>query len=371
MTSICSVGRLGTNPKVGLVSQASLGQYGRPMPELGEFVIAHHTKIQQMGGSADEINRLLTAIKLAAKVVNREINKAGLTDILGSAANINVQGEQQQKLDVFANITFMEALRNRQVVCGVCSEEDDDFILVNPDASYVVLMDPLDGSSNIDVNAAVGTIFSIYKRVTPVGSPAQLEDFLQCGRNQIIAGYVVYGSSTILVMTFGHGVHGFTLEPSLGTFFLSHPNMKFPPHGKIYSVNQGNILSFPKPYRDYIGYCQQEKQGEGSKACGPLTLRYIGSLIADFHRNLLKGGIFLYPPTRKDPSGKLRLLYECNPIAFLASHAGGVATTGSENILDVKPTSLHQRSPFIVGPTDMVETLATFFSENTKPALQE
>ncbi|XP_055388741.1 fructose-1,6-bisphosphatase class 1-like [Condylostylus longicornis] len=314
----------------------------KPVPELGEYVIAHRKDIQKAGGSDDEINRLLTAIKLAAKVVNREINKAGLTDILGSASNINIQGETQQKLDVLANVKFMQALRNREVVCGICSEEDDDFIPVNPNASYVVLMDPLDGSSNIDVNAAVGTIFSVYKRVSPVGSPVELEDFLQPGRNQIVAGYVVYGSSTIMVVSFGKGVHGFTLEPSLGTFFLSHPNMKFPTTEKIYSVNQGNFLSFPEAYQKYIHWCSEEPNER------PYSLRYIGSLIADFHRNLLKGGIFLYPPTMKDPNGKLRLLYECNPIAFLAEHADGKATSGTTPILDIKPTKLHQRGSYVV-----------------------
>ncbi|KAL8443855.1 hypothetical protein Emed_006554 [Eimeria media] len=244
---------------------------------------------------------------------------AGLVDILGAAGNQNVQGEDQQKLDVFANKKFIQALVNREVVCGICTEEDDDFIPVNPNCQLVLLMDPLDGSSNIDVNVSVGTIFSIFQRISPVGQPVERRDFLQPGREQLAAGYVLYGSSTMLVMTTGSGVNGFTLDPSLGTFFLSHPNMHFPSKAKIYSVNEGNYKAFPDGVKAFI-----EEAHSGER--GPFSLRYIGSMVSDFHRNLLQGGIYLYPPTKKDPRGKLRLLYECNPMALLAEQAGGRAT---------------------------------------------
>eukprot|EP00922_Rhytidocystis_sp_ex-Travisia-forbesii_P059634 GHVS01088422.1.p1 GENE.GHVS01088422.1~~GHVS01088422.1.p1 ORF type:complete len:384 (+),score=50.01 GHVS01088422.1:57-1154(+) len=329
----------------------------RPIPELGEFIIA--TKRGSAEGnsieSPDEMNRLLTAIKLAAKVVNREINKAGLADILGAAGCENVQGEQQQKLDVFANEKFIRALANREVVCGICSEEDDDFIPVNNNARYVLLMDPLDGSSNIDVNVSVGTIFSIYRRLTNVGNPPELKDFLQPGNKQIGAGYVLYGSSTMLVCTLGNGVHGFTLDPSLGTFYLSHPDMRYPSTARVYSVNEGNYKAFPEGVKSFINYCQEEGSDDR-----PYSLRYIGSLVSDFHRNLLQGGIYMYPATKKDKNGKLRLLYEANPMAMLAEQAGGRAIDGQRRILEIVPVELHQRVPLMVGSRAMVDKLEDF-----------
>eukprot|EP00922_Rhytidocystis_sp_ex-Travisia-forbesii_P059633 GHVS01088421.1.p1 GENE.GHVS01088421.1~~GHVS01088421.1.p1 ORF type:complete len:415 (+),score=89.80 GHVS01088421.1:131-1246(+) len=328
-----------------------------PIPELGEFIIATN-KGNTTGNSIespDEMNRLLTAIKLAAKVVNREINKAGLADILGAAGCENVQGEQQQKLDVFANEKFIRALANREVVCGICSEEDDDFIPVNNSARYVLLMDPLDGSSNIDVNVSVGTIFSIYRRVTEVGNPPELRDFLQPGVKQIGAGYVLYGSSTMLVCTLGNGVHGFTLDPSLGTFYLSHPDMKFPSKARVYSVNEGNYKAFSEGVKAFINYCQDDGEHER-----PYSLRYIGSLVSDFHRNLLQGGIYMYPATKKDKNGKLRLLYEANPMAMLAEQAGGRAIDGQRRILEIVPVELHQRVPLMVGSRAMVDKLEDF-----------
>eukprot|EP00386_Alphamonas_edax_P013472 GDKI01041597.1.p1 GENE.GDKI01041597.1~~GDKI01041597.1.p1 ORF type:complete len:396 (+),score=145.60 GDKI01041597.1:45-1190(+) len=347
---------------------------GKVVPELGEYFIAN--KGAMGDASEDDMNRLLTAIKLAAKVVHREISKAGLADILGAAGAENVQGEQQQKLDVFANNKFIQALCNREVVCGICSEEDDDFIPVNPNSKFVLLMDPLDGSSNIDVNVSVGTIFSIFKRVTPVGTPVKLEDFLQKGNKQLCAGYVLYGSSTMLVCTWGQGVHGFTLDPSLGTFYLSHPHLSFPkapagapPAGRVYSVNEGNWKAFPEGIKRFIEWGQEESEQENR----PYTLRYIGSLVSDFHRNLLQGGIYLYPPTKKDPNGKLRLLYECNPMAFIAEQAGGLASDGFQRIMDVQPTQLHQRVPIFTGSAHMVEHAKSFMGkyspeyDSTKP----
>ncbi|XP_058515906.1 fructose-1,6-bisphosphatase class 1-like [Ochotona princeps] len=325
----------------------SMEHMAQPIPELGEFIIANKDKLRNTGQEA-EMNRLLTAIKLAAKVVNREINKAGLADILGAAGNQNVQGEEQQKLDVFANHKFIQALVNREVVCGICTEEDDDFIEVNKDTHFVMLMDPLDGSSNIDVNVSVGTIFSIYQRLSPVGSPVERRDFLQPGRNQIAAGYVLYGSSTMLVITTGDGVHGFTLDPSLGTFFLSHRNMRYPAKARIYSVNEGNYRAFPEGIKQFLAECHDDE-------AGPFSLRYIGSLVSDFHRNLLQGGIYMYPPTKKDKKGKLRLLYEANPMAYLAEQAGGRATDGFDRILDIQPSELHQRVPLMIGSAKLVD----------------
>jgi fructose-1,6-bisphosphatase I len=292
-------------------------------------------------------------------VVNHEVNKAGLVDIIGAFGETNIQGEDQQKLDVYANEKFIQTLTNRNIVCGIASEEEDDFISINSqdennNNKYVVLIDPLDGSSNIDVNVSVGTIFSIYRRVTPVGTPVQLEDFLQKGSQQVAAGYVVYGTSTMLVYSTGHGVNGFTLNPAIGTFYLSHPKMTFSEDGKIYSVNEGNYIHFPQGIKDYIKYCQME---EGDR---PYTSRYIGSLVSDFHRNMIKGGIYLYPKSSKTSNGKLRLLYECNPMAFLAEQAQGKASDGFNRILDIEPTELHERVPFICGSKNMVEKAEEF-----------
>ena len=327
---------------------------------LGEFIINKQSEFKYSSG---ELTRLINSIRLAGKIVNHEVNKAGLVDILGTAGEENIQGEDQQKLDVYANEVFIKNLVNREIVCGIASEEEDDFIAIQGnnkknENKYVVLMDPLDGSSNIDVNVSVGTIFSIYRRITPVGTPVTIEDFLQPGKNQVAAGYIVYGTSTMIVYSTGHGVNGFTLNPAIGTYYLSHPNMQFPDKGYIYSVNEGNYVHFPKGVKEYIKYCQEEKDDR------PYTSRYIGSLVSDFHRNMIKGGIYFYPSTSKSPNGKLRLLYECNPMAFLAERAGGKASDGFNRILDIKPTELHQRVPFFCGNKDMVETLESFMQKN-------
>ena len=323
---------------------------------LGEFIIENQASFKYTSG---ELSRLINSIRLAAKVVNHEVNKAGLVDIIGTAGETNIQGEDQQKLDVYANTKFIQTLKNRNIVCGIASEEEDSFITINSQDEnhqnkYVVLIDPLDGSSNIDVNVSVGTIFSIYRRITPVGTPVQLEDFLQPGNQQVAAGYVVYGTSTMLVYTTGDGVNGFTLNPAIGTFYLSHPNMRFPENGKIYSVNEGNYIHFPQGIKNYIKYCQMEEDDR------PYTSRYIGSLVSDFHRNMIKGGIYLYPKSSRDSVGKLRLLYECNPMAFLAEQAHGKASDGFKRIMDIQPTEPHQRVPFICGSKNMVEKAEEF-----------
>ncbi len=326
---------------------------------LGEFIIENQTDFQYSTG---ELSKLINAIRLAAKVVNHEVNKAGLVDILGDAGDTNVQGEDQKKLDVLANEKFIQTLKNREIVCGIASEEEDSFITINSQDEnhqnkYVVLIDPLDGSSNIDVNVSVGTIFSVYRRITPTGTPVTLEDFLQPGHQQVAAGYVVYGTSTMLVYTTGNGVNGFTLNPAIGTFYLSNPNMEFPKDGKIYSVNEGNYVHFHQGVKDYIKYCQME---EGDR---PYTSRYIGSLVSDFHRNMIKGGIYMYPKSSVTGNGKLRLLYECNPMAFLAEQAGGLAIGGRNRILDIQPKELHQRVPFFCGSKNMVLKLQEFLTK--------
>ncbi|XCF06942.1 class 1 fructose-bisphosphatase [Tamlana crocina] len=329
---------------------------------LGEFIIENQAAFKYSSG---ELSSLLNSIRLAAKVVNHEVNKAGLVDIIGAAGDTNIQGEDQQKLDVYANEKFIQTLTKRNIVCGIASEEEDDFITINSQDEnhgnkYVVLIDPLDGSSNIDVNVSVGTIFSIYRRVTPVGTPVQLEDFLQKGSEQVAAGYVVYGTSTMLVYTTGAGVNGFTLNPAIGSFYLSHPDMQFPEDGYIYSVNEGNYLDFPQGIKNYIKYCQME---EGDR---PYTSRYIGSLVSDFHRNMIKGGIYLYPQGSRNPNGKLRLLYECNPMAFLAEQANGKASDGFTRIMDIDPTELHQRVPFVCGSKNMVDKCEEFMRNAQK-----
>lgn len=327
-----------------------------PNKTLGEFIIE---KQEEFKYSTGELSRIINSIRLAAKVVNYKVNKAGLVDIVGAAGEVNIQGEDQQKLDVYANDVFIQTLINREIACGIASEESDDFIVVpgsdnSHNNKYVILMDPLDGSSNIDVNVSVGTIFSVYRRVTPVGTPATIEDFLQPGVNQVAAGYVIYGTSTMLVYTTGHGVNGFTLNPAIGTFYLSHPNMKFKEDGNIYSINEGNYVHFPQGVKDYLKYCQRE---EGDR---PYVSRYIGSLVSDMHRNMIKGGIYMYPTTIKAPKGKLRLLYECNPMAFIAEQAGGKASDGSNRILEIQPSELHERVPFFCGSKNMVEKAEEF-----------
>jgi fructose-1,6-bisphosphatase I len=304
----------------------------------------------QFAFASGELSQLLRDIALASKVVNREVNKAGLIDIMGAAGSTNNTGDQQQKLDVLANIRFSRALMKGGEVCALVSEESETYVDLNNEGNYVIAIDPLDGSSNIDVNVSIGTIFSIYRRKTVPGMPIREADILQKGSEQVAAGYILYGSSTMLVYTTGHGVNGFTYEPSLGEYFLSHPDLQMPPTGKIYSVNEGLANSFNQPVKDYIQYCKDSNY----------TARYIGSLVADFHRNLLKGGIYIYPATAKDPNGKLRLMYECNALAFLAEQAGGKATTGKVRILDLEPKQLHQRVPFYVGSRNMVDKAESY-----------
>lgn len=300
----------------------------------------------QFAFASGELSQLLRDIALASKVVNREVNKAGLIDIMGAMGSTNTAGDQQQKLDVLANIRFTRALAKGGEVAALISEESESFVDLNNEGKYIIAIDPLDGSSNIDVNVSIGTIFSIYRRKSIAGMPIRDVDILQKGSEQVAAGYILYGSSTMLVYTTGHGVNGFTYEPSLGEYFLSHPNMEIPENGKIYSINEGSANSFSQPVKDYIQHCKNMSY----------TARYIGSLVADFHRNLLKGGIYIYPPTSKDPLGKLRLMYECNALAFLAEQAGGKASDGNGGrIMDIQPVGLHQRIPFFVGSKNMVE----------------
>ena len=327
---------------------------------LDEFIINNQNSFKY---SSSEFSRLINSITLAANVVNHKLNKAGLVDIIGETGKTNVQDEKQQKLDVYANNKFRDTLINRNIICGYASEEDESFISVNSDDknnqnSYIVLMDPLDGSSNIDVNVSVGTIFSVYRRISEIGNSVSIDDFLQKGRKQVAAGYIIYGTSTMLVYTTGDGVNGFTLNPAIGSFYHSHANLKFPKKGSIYSVNEGNYLQFPDYVKKYLKFCQMEEDNR------PYTSRYIGSLVSDFHRNLIKGGIFMYPSTSKNPKGKLRLLYECNPISFICEQAGGLAIDGEENILDIQPEALHQRVPFYCGSEKMINQVQTFIKNS-------
>jgi fructose-1,6-bisphosphatase I len=337
---------------------------------LGQFIIEKQADFPYAKG---ELSRLLRDIGIAAKIVNREVNKAGLADILGENGTTNIQGEGQKKLDVYANEQFISALKHGGECCIVASEENDDFIHldtdVSKDAKYIVAIDPLDGSSNIDVNVGIGTIFSIYRRKSTKGRAA-LGDVLQKGTEQVAAGYVIYGSSTMLVYTTGKGVNGFTLDPSIGEFCLSHPDMTIPKDGVIYSINEGYYVHFPDGVKKYIKYCQVEDE----KTRRPYTSRYIGSMVADIHRNLIKGGIFIYPVTASAPKGKLRLVYECNPMAFIIEQAGGKASNGYERILDLEVTELHQRSAIFIGSENMVykaEEMMSFFSpQGTKKTFE-
>ncbi len=331
---------------------------------LGQFIIEKQSDFPYSKG---ELSRLLRDIGIAAKIVNREVNKAGLMDILGDVGTVNIQGESQKKLDVFANEQFIAALKSGGECCIVASEENDKIIQidgeVSKNAKYIVAMDPLDGSSNIDVNVAVGTISSIYRRFSTDGK-ATLKDVLQKGTEQVAAGYIIYGSSTMLVYTTGKGVNGFTLDPSIGEFCLSHPEMKIPEDGVIYSINEGNYIHFPEGVKKYLKYCQVEDE----QTLRPYTSRYIGSMVADVHRNMIKGGIFIYPTTSSAPNGKLRLVYECNPMAFIIEQAGGRATDGFNRILDKNVTTLHQRSAIFIGSKNMVlkvEELMQTYSSKT------
>jgi len=329
---------------------------------LGQFIIEKQAEFPYAKG---ELSRLLRDIGIAAKVVNREVNKAGLADILGDNGTINIQGEGQRKLDVFADEEFIEALSNGGECCMVASEEHDECIhiktAVSKNAKYIVCIDPLDGSSNIDVNVSVGTIFSIYRRKNFEKEVTKAE-ILQKGTEQVAAGYIVYGSSTMMVYTTGKGVNGFTLDPSIGEFCLSHPKMKIGQDAHMYSINEGNYVHFPQGVKDYIKYCQQEEQATNR----PFISRYIGSMVADIHRNLLKGGIFLYPATASYPNGKLRLMYECNPLAFIIEQAGGKASNGKSRILEIQPRDLHQRTPIFIGNTEMVEMVEAFIEESVE-----
>ncbi len=337
---------------------------------LGQFIIEKQADFPYAKG---ELSRLLRDIGIAAKIVNREINKAGLADIIGDMGTVNIQGEGQKKLDVYANEQFIAALQSGGECCIVVSEENDEYIYIDSEisknAKYIVAIDPLDGSSNIDVNVGVGTIFSIFRRKSTEGK-ATLDDVLQKGTEQIAAGYVIYGSSTMLVYTTGKGVNGFTLDPSIGEFCLSHPDMMVPQDGVIYSINEGYYAHFPDGIKKYIKYCQVEDE----RTRRPYTSRYTGSMVADIHRTLIKGGIFIYPMTAQAPKGKLRLIYECNPISFIVEQAGGKATNGYERILELEVKELHQRSAIVIGSVNMVEKaeemLACFSPQITKTTFE-
>ena len=327
---------------------------------LSEFVMERQSDFPYASG---DLTRLLSDIGIAGKIINHKVNKAGLQDILGAAANINVQGETQMKMDVFSDETLLNAMRWGGQVAGAGSEENEKYFAFEQEhckkAKYVILFDPLDGSSNIDVNVSIGTIFSIFRRKSSIGDLANVNDFLQKGDEQVAAGYIIYGSSTMLVYTTGHGVNGFTLQPSIGEFFLSHPNMKIPEDGAIYSMNEGNLNACEKGVQEYIAWCKESDK----KTNRPYSARYIGSLVADFHRNLIKGGIYIYPGTTKNKSGKLRMQYECNPLAFIVEQAGGKATDGHRRIMEIVPTDLHQRSPLFIGSKNMVEKVEALIKQ--------
>ena len=321
---------------------------------IADFTLVNHT-------SDEGLIHVINAIVSSATGISRDIRNAGLEDhILGAQGLDNVQGEAQQKLDLVADNAFVAAFQNCGVVCGIASEENDDFVAFTSQESqngkYIVLFDPLDGSSNIDVNVSIGTIFAVYRRISPTGTMAVLEDMLQPGTQQVAAGYVLYGSSTMLVYSTGNGVNGFTLDTELNKFFLSHPMMKMPEMGRYYAMNEGNINECEPALKDYIAYCQSHQNDFNS----PYSGRYIGSLVADFHRNLIKGGIYIYPAVSAHPMGRLRLLYECNPLAFIAEQAGGLATTGRERILSIQPQHLHQRVPYFIGSKSMVQKAMSF-----------
>lgn len=329
----------------------------RSVQTLDEFTIQ---QLRMFPKATGELSRLLRDIGLAAKRINVEVNKAGLVDILGDYGSVNVQGETVKKLDIFANTQLTGVLRHGISCAGVGSEEMDELVIFNDEVSnqskYVVLFDPLDGSANIDVNVSIGTIFSVFRRVSELGKPCTEADFLQPGINQVAAGYIIYGSSTMLVYATRRGVNGFTLDPSIGEFCLSHPDIKCPAFGKFYSVNHGNFFQYSKGVQEYITACQKKTEATG----GPYAQRYIGSMVSDVHRNLIKGGIFMYPGMTNLPNGKLRLMYECNPFAFIMEVAGGRATNGKDRILDIQPNALHQRSPVFLGSKGMMDELDTF-----------
>ncbi|MDR1657916.1 MAG: class 1 fructose-bisphosphatase [Deltaproteobacteria bacterium] len=339
--------------------------------QVGITISNHFLQNQQLSpGATGSFTRLLQALVLACKIIQRDVGKAGLVDVLGRSGAINIQGEEVQKLDELANTTIKRRLSASGEVCALASEEEADVIEIPrqyPQGNYIVHFDPLDGSSNIDANVSIGTIFSIYRRLSPPDSESTNQDVLQPGIKQVGAGYIIYGSSCILVFSTGQGVNGFTLDPSIGEFLLSHPNIKTPRRGKIYSINEGNYTYWDEGTRNYINYIKEGYSEHGVH----YTSRYIGSIVADFHRNLLYGGIFLYPADLKDPlkpQGKLRLMCEANPLAYIIEQAGGVASTGTERILDIEPTYIHQRVPLIIGSPDDVALYQEFLRrERTWP----
>lgn len=319
---------------------------------LEQFILEKERDNPQATGSLSQIIRDLV---LATRIINREVNKAGLVDIIGAIGGTNIQGEEVQKLDVYAEKQIIDALKRGGETFAVGSEESDEMLVLNPNGKYVVMIDPLDGSSNIDVNVSIGTIFSVYHRKSEEGAELQTADYLQKGRDQVAAGYFLYGTSTMLVYTTGHGVNGFTLDPSIGEFLLSHRDIQYPAKCNIYSINEGNYRKLFEGVKQYLRFIKTSNEVKK-----PYTLRYVGSLVADFHRNLLKGGIYLYPGTTDKPQGKLRLMYEGNPMAFLAEEAGGMATNGYSDVLDTDATELHQRTPLFLGSKDEVTMIQEF-----------
>ncbi len=325
---------------------------------LDEFTIQD---LRNYSNATGELSRLLRDIGLAAKCINAEVNKAGIADILGYNGSINIQGEAVMRLDEFANKQLVAVLKNGISCAGLVSEEMENIFVfddkMSNNSKYVVMVDPIDGSSNIDVNITIGTIFGIYKRISKPGTSCIKEDFLQQGKNQIAAGYIIYGSSTMMVYATNRGVNGFTLDPSIGEFCLSHPNIQCPENGHVHSFNYSNFSLFHPSIKRYINSCQQKKYLNLHK----YSQRYCGSLVADIHRNLLNGGIFMYPATSDNPQGKLRLQYECNPIAFIYEMAGGIATNGMNRILEIIPEEIHQRSSLFIGSKKMMEEFSNFF----------
>ncbi|MBZ0200439.1 MAG: class 1 fructose-bisphosphatase [Ignavibacteriaceae bacterium] len=325
---------------------------------LARFIIEQEKLHPEATG---ELSKLLHDLSLAAKIISLEVNKAGLVDILGFTGEANVHGEKVKKLDMFAHEVLVKAMDHGGHLCAMASEEEEGLIHIPPYhniGKYVMLFDPLDGSSNIDVNISIGTIFSIYKRVSPDGKPGTMDDMIQPGFKQVAAGYVVYGSSTMLVYTAEHGVHGFTLDPAFGEFLLSHENIQIPKRAHIYSINEGNYLYWHPGLKKYIKFLQEEHKEDNR----PFSSRYIGSMVADIHRNLLYGGIFMYPADSRNPNGKLRLMYECNPMAFIVEAAGGRASNGKERILEIKPEKLHQRMPIFIGSEYDVKLVEEFLA---------
>ena len=330
---------------------------------LARHIVEEERKYPEATG---ELSNLLHDLSLAAKVISLEVNKAGLVDILGFTGDNNIHGEQIKKLDMFAHDMLVRAMDHGGHLCVMASEEEEDIIHIPEQfnlGKYVLLFDPLDGSSNIDANVSIGTIFSIYRRVSTEGKPGTMDDCLQPGIKQVAAGYVVYGSSTMMVYTAGSGVHGFTLDPAFGEFIRSHKNIQTPKRSKIYSINEGNYLYWHPGLKRYIKYLQNEDKETGR----PYSSRYIGSMVADIHRNLLYGGIFMYPADSRNPNGKLRLMYECNPMAFIIEQAGGRATDGKQRILDIKPEKLHQRVPIFIGSEEDVKMVEKFMAETKEP----